>query len=154
MSNEAETDLAGLQTALLETDTVEQFLHELAVLAARTVSEDGGMSCGMALRRRGRPASATACSDPLASQADRAQYQADDGPALDALRDARPVHVRDTVSASGWPGFCREAASLGIRSCYAVPLIHDGEPIGAVMLYARRPGAFGPEEAEIGRAHV
>ena len=150
MSNEEEAGLAGLQTALLETDTVEQFLHELAVLAARTVGEGEWLSCGMALRRRGHPASATACSDPLASAADRAQYQADDGPALDALRHARPVHVRDTASTSGWPRFCREAAALGIRSCYAVPLVQDGEPIGAVMLYARRAGAFGQEAA--GRA--
>lgn len=149
MCREVQGELAGLQEALLKSNSVEQFLHELAVLAARTVSE--GMSCGMALRPRGRaPRMATACSDPLASAADRVQYQADDGPALDALRHARPVHVRDTASTSGWPRFCREAAALGIRSCYAVPLVQDGEPIGAVMLYARRAGAFGPEAA--GRA--
>ena len=73
MANEVQTDLAGLQSALLETDSVEQFLHELAVLAARTVGGGEAMSCGMALRQRGRPASATACSDPLASEADRVQ---------------------------------------------------------------------------------
>ncbi|MGH3210076.1 MAG: GAF and ANTAR domain-containing protein [Trebonia sp.] len=146
MSNETETDLAGLQNALLETDTVEQFLHELAVLAARTVGDGEGMSCGMALRRRGRPVSAAACSDSLASEADRVQYESDDGPALDALRHARPVNVRDTASESRWPRFSREAASLGIRSCCAAPMIHDGEPVGALMLYARRPGAFGPQE--------
>jgi GAF domain-containing protein len=147
VSNEVEAELAGLQNALLETDTVEQFLHELAVLAARTVGEGKAMSCGMALRRQGRPGSATACSDPLASEADRVQYQADDGPALHALRHARPVNVRDTATASRWPRFCREAQSLGIRSCYAAPLIHDGEPAGALVLYAREPAAFGPQES-------
>jgi GAF domain-containing protein len=147
VANDVQADLAGLQNALLGTDSVEQFLHELAVLAARTVGEGEGMSCGMALRRRGRPASATACSDPLASEADRVQYESGDGPALHALRHARPVNVRDTATASSWPRFCRQAASLGIRSCYAVPLINDGEPVGALVLYARQPGAFGPEEA-------
>ena len=146
MSNEVQTDLAGLQNALLKTDSVEQFLHELAVLAARTVGAGEGMSCGMALRQRGRPASATACSDPLASEADRIQYQSGDGPALHALRHPRPVNVHDTATANSWPRFCRQAASLGIRSCYAVPLAGDGEPVGALVLYARRPGAFGPEE--------
>jgi GAF domain-containing protein len=146
VSNEVETDLAGLQNALLETDTVEQFLHELAVLAARTVGDGEGMSCGMALRRRGRPVSAAACSDSLASEADRVQYESDDGPALHALRHAHPVNVRDTASEGRWPRFSREAASLGIRSCCAAPMIHDGEPVGALMLYARRPGAFGPQE--------
>ena len=146
MSNEVQTDLAGLQNALLKTDSVEQFLRELAVLAARTVGEGEGMSCGMALRQRGRPVTAAACSDSVASEADRVQYQSQEGPALHALRHARPVNVHNTATADRWPRFCRHAASLGIRSCYAVPLVNDGEPVGALMLYARRPGAFGPEE--------
>ncbi|HEY6497375.1 MAG TPA: GAF and ANTAR domain-containing protein [Trebonia sp.] len=154
MSNEVQTDLAGLQKALLTTDSVEQFLHELAVLAARTVGEDDGtsdpMSCGMALRQRGRPASATACSDPLASEADRVQYQSGDGPALDVLRHVHAVNVHDTATENRWPRFCRQAAWLGIRSCYAAPLVNEGDPAGALMLYARRPRAFGREQA--GRA--
>ena len=146
MTNEVQANLAGLQNALLETDTVEQFLHELAVIAARTVGDGDAMSCGIALRRRGSAESTTACSDPLASQADRVQYQSGDGPALDAMRRVRPVSVRDTATAAGWPRFCREAASLGIRSAYAVPLVNDGEPVGALMLYARRPDAFGQDQ--------
>ena len=51
MSSEVQEDLLGLQKALLTTDSVEEFLHELAVLSAQTV--DGAMSCGMALRRTG-----------------------------------------------------------------------------------------------------
>jgi GAF domain-containing protein len=154
VSNELQADLAELQKALLNTDSVEQFLHELAVLAARTVGEGEGTSdplcCGMALRRRGRPASATACSDSLASEADRMQYQLGEGPALDVLEHDRPVNVRDTATENRWPRFCRKAASLGIRSCYAAPLVNDGDPVGVLMLYARTPRAFGQEQA--GRA--
>ncbi len=146
MSNGVQTDLAELQDALLKTDSVEQFLRELAVLAARTVGDSEGMSCGLALRQRGRPASATACSDPLASEADRAQYLSGDGPSLHAIRHARAVNIHDTATPNSCPRFCRQAASIGIRSCYAVPLINDREPVGALMLYARRPGAFGPEQ--------
>jgi GAF domain-containing protein len=139
-----QADLAGLQNALLKTDSVEQFLHELAVLAARTVGD--GMSCGMALRQRSRPTPVSACTDPLASEADRIQVQAGEGPALRALRDARPQHIHDTAAENRWPRFCRQAASLGVRSCYALPLITEGELAGAIVLYGRRPGAFGPEE--------
>jgi GAF domain-containing protein len=151
VSNELQADLAELQKALLNTDSVEQFLNELAVLAARTVGEgdetSDPMSCGMALRQRGRPASATACSDPLASAADRVQYESGDGPALDAVEHARPVNVGDTATENRWPRFCRQAASLGIRSCYAAPLLNEGDPVGALVLYARRPRAFGQEQA-------
>jgi len=38
-------DLKELQDALLSTQSVEQFLHEMAVLAARMVG--GGLSCGI-----------------------------------------------------------------------------------------------------------
>jgi GAF domain-containing protein len=144
MSDEAQTELVGLQNALLSTDSVEQFLHELAVLSTSVVAD--GLSCGMSLRQRGGPAHAAACSDPLASAADQVQFQTGDGPGLHAIRHARPVRVDDTSRQDRWPRFCRRAAELGIRSCYAVPMIADGEPIGALMLYARRPFAFGQQE--------
>jgi GAF domain-containing protein len=149
MSSEEPTgELTGLQNALLNTDSIEQFLHELAVLAVRTVSdEEAAMSCGMALRQRGRPTTAMACSDPLATAADEVQHQSGDGPALHALRHARPVNVPDTATDNRWPRFGRHATALGIRSCYAAPLVTDGEPTGALVLYARRPGAFGPAQA-------
>ncbi len=60
MSKEAQSDLIGLQNALLNIDGVEQFLHELAVLCTRVAT--GGLSCGMTLRQRGRPP-VTGCTD-------------------------------------------------------------------------------------------
>jgi GAF domain-containing protein len=142
--NEGQTaELVGLQNALLNTRNVDQFLHELAVLSTSLVAD--GLSCGMTLRQRGRPASA-ACTDPLASQADEIQYRTGDGPCLHAMRHAQVVRVDDLASHGRWPRFCRPAAALGVRSCLAVPLFEDNEPAGALTLYARRPGAFGAAE--------
>jgi GAF domain-containing protein len=144
MSNEAHNDLIGLQNALLNTGNMEQFLHELAVLSTRVVTD--GLSCGMTFRQRGRPPITAACTDPLAAAADDAQYETGDGPCLHALRHAQPVRIDDMARHGRWPLFARQAMSLGIRSSFAVPLIADGEPVGALNLYARRPGAFGPAE--------
>jgi GAF domain-containing protein len=144
VSSDVRQDLAGLQSALLKSDSLEQFLHELAVLATHTVRD--GVSCGTAVRPRGRSESASACSDPLASEADQVQYEEGDGPVLHALRHVKPVRVHDTATHDRWPRFCRRAARLGFRSCYAVPLVTGAEPAGALVLYARRPGAFGPDE--------
>jgi GAF domain-containing protein len=144
VSNEVQTDLIGLQNALLNTDNVEQFLHELAVLSTRVVTD--GLSCGMTLRQRGRPPATAACTDPVASRADEVQYQTGDGPCLHAIRRGERVHIRDVARHDRWPRFCKHAASLGIRSCLAVPLITNGEPVGALNLYARRPFAFGLAE--------
>ncbi len=144
MSTEVQADLIGLQNALLKTDNVEQFLHELAVLSTRVVTD--GLSCGMTLRQRGRPPVTGACSDPLASAADEVQYQTGDGPCLYAMRHAHRVRIHDMSTHGRWPRFERRAASLGIRSSLSLPLVADGEPVGALNLYSRTPGAFGDAE--------
>ena len=144
MSNEEQADLIGLQNALLNTDNVEQFLHELAVLSTRAVTD--GLSCGMTLRQRGRPRVTGACSDPLASAADEVQYQTGDGPCLHAIRHARQVRIDDVSTHDRWPRFAKRAASLGVRSSLSLPLIADGEPVGAINLYSTRPRAFGAAE--------
>src|SRR5215471_8609665 len=80
---DATDNLTELQKALLGTQTLEQFLQELATLAARLVND--GVSCGMTMRPNGRPVT-VACSDPLASEIDEVQYRLDDGPCLHAMR--------------------------------------------------------------------
>ena len=137
-------DLKELQDALLSTQSVEQFLHEMAVLAARMVG--GGLSCGMTMQPNGRPVT-VACSDPVAAQVDEAQYELDDGPCLHAMRDGHMVRIEDTADKGRWPDFEAQAASQGIRSCLALPLNADGKPVGALNLYARAASAFGTAEA-------
>jgi len=134
-----------LQRALLGTQTIEQFLQEVALLAARLVPD--GMSCGMTMQPNGRPVT-VACSDELASQVDELQYHVGDGPCLHALRQGCVVRIDDTAKGAGWPGFQAEAASRGIGSCLALPLIADGKPVGALSLYARAAGAFGTGETQ------
>lgn len=144
MSNQVQADVIGLQNALLNTDNIEQFLREIAVLSTRVVSD--GVSCGMTLRHRGRPPVRGACSDPLASAADEVQYQTGDGPCLHAMRHAHRVRIHDVSTHGRWPRFEKRAASLGIRSSLSLPLVADGEPVGALNLYSRTPGAFGDAE--------
>ena len=145
---ETEEDLLGdcevLQGVLLNTEGVEQFLHEMAVLAARLVG--GGLSCGMTMESDGRPVT-VACSDPVAARVDEVQYELDNGPCLHAMRDGHVVRIEDTADKQRWPEFGRRAASHGIRSCLALPLSADGRPVGALNLYAREASAFGAAEA-------
>ena len=144
-----------LQDALIGTESIEEFLHEMAVLAARLGSdgsgESGVLSCGMTMRSNGRPVT-VACSDPLAAQVDEVQYALDDGPCLHAMRDGHVVRIEDTADKARWPEFEARAASHGIRSCLALPLKSGppnsgGRPIGALNLYARTASAFGASEA-------
>jgi GAF domain-containing protein len=136
-------DLTELQRALLGTQTLEQFLQELATLAARQVT--GGLSCGMTMRSTGRAAT-VACSDPLAAEIDEVQYKLDDGPCLHAMRSGDAVCIDDTAGQERWPQFEAAAQARGIRSCLALPLVTGGKPVGALNLYARGVAAFGPAQ--------
>ena len=144
VENDVQEDLAGMQDALLNTENVEQFLHELAVLSARVVGD--GLCCGMTLRQHGRGPVTAACTDPLASKADDIQYRAGDGPCLHAMRSGERVCIDDMTRHHRWPRFSGQAVSLGIRSSLSLPMIADGVPVGVLNWYARRPNAFGPAE--------
>ncbi len=137
-------NLRELHGALLSTQSVEQFLHEMAVMAARLVG--GGLSCGMTMQPSGRPVT-VACSDRVAARVDEVQYELDDGPCLHAMRDGHMVRIEDTTEKARWPEFEAQAASHGIRSCLALPLNADGKPVGALNLYSRQASAFGIAEA-------
>jgi GAF domain-containing protein len=138
-------DFSALQDALLGTESVEQFLHEMAVLAAGLVGN--GMSCGMTMQPDGRLVT-VACSDPVAAQVDEIQYELDDGPCLRAMRAGQVVRIDDTAAKEQWPEFEAQAVSYGVRSCLALPLNADGRPVGALNLYASSASAFGPAEAQ------
>jgi GAF domain-containing protein len=161
-------DCRELQDALIGTESIEAFLHEMAVLAARLGSNGSGgvLSCGMTMRSHGRPVT-VACSDPLAAQVDEVQYALDDGPCLHAMRDGHVVRIEDTADKARWPEFEARAAARGIRSCLALPLRSgplksgplksgplksgppnsDGPTVGVLNLYARTASAFGAAEA-------
>jgi GAF domain-containing protein len=136
-------DFIELQNALLSTQSVEEFLHEMTVIAARQVTD--GLSCAMTMQPGGQPLT-VACSDPVAARVDEVQYELGDGPCLRAMRDAEMVTIEDTAAMERWPAFESEAAKAGIRSCLALPLMIHGESIGALNLYARAASAFGLEE--------
>jgi hypothetical protein len=60
--SDAADTFTELQKALLGTETLEQFLHELATRAARLVTD--GVSCGMTMRSNGRPTSSARRGSP------------------------------------------------------------------------------------------
>ena len=138
-------DFKGLHDALVKTKSIEQFLHDLAMLAARVVGSD--LSCAMMMSSRPQPVTA-ACTDPVAAKMDAVQHELQAGPCLEAMRDNHMVRIDDTAGEPRWPEFSRRAAAQGIRSCLALPLSSQGEPIGALNLYARDAWAFGEAATE------
>jgi hypothetical protein len=124
-------DFRELQEALVHTESVEQFLHEMAVLAARLVV-GGGLSCGMTMRSNGRPVT-VACSDPVAATVDAVQCLAlplrSQGRRIGALnlyaRNASAFGAAEAQRAADFAENASGALSLAIRLASHAALIEQ-----------------------------
>lgn len=147
---EAHTDVAAsiaeLHALLLDTDSIDGFLRELAVLAVFTLGED--LSCGITLQPNGRPLT-VASSDGLASQLDELQYAQDQGPCLAALRTGQLVRIDEVAGDDRWGDYAARVLAHGVQSSLSMPLTARGSPVGAFNLYSRLPGFFGPFETRL-----
>ena len=126
---EARTMNAGvLQELLLRTETLEDFLGELAIRAARETDH----RCGITVRgEHGQPYT-VATSDEVTRTLDELQYEGGDGPCLEALENALPVFVTDMATETRWAPYPEHAVEIGARSSMSYPLISGETAIGAL----------------------
>jgi len=132
-----------LHDVLLSTQSIEDFVQELAEQAAQLIADS--LSCGITLRR-GRQTETVACSDELAGRVNGLQYKLGEGPCLTALAGGAPAYSADLAAEERWPQFAPEAVAAGVRSALCLPLVAQDQVIGALSLYARGHAAFGATE--------
>jgi GAF domain-containing protein len=132
----AHGQLLGL---LVESPNVDALLTKVVDLAAQAVTPVA--ACGITVRRDGQPFSA-ATSNDLAAQVDEVQYGTDEGPCLDALRTGTVIQVDDLSREQRWDRYRPRAVAYGVVSSLSLPLIVDGESLGALNLYSDAPTAF------------
>ncbi len=123
------------------TEDVEAVLGRLAEAASRTVPGVDVVSISVATREA---VSTKAATDPLAQTLDQLQYDLQEGPCIDALRDPAlaEVIVDDLESDQRWPLYGPAAASRGLRSQMGIRVYRESRSVGGLNLYARRAGAF------------
>ena len=140
--NDSAQDLTGtferLQSLLLTVEPVEEFLQQLTVLAAGLM--DPPISCGITVRRDGRPLT-VASSDERASSLDERQYAVSEGPCLHSLQTGQPVSIVDAATEIRWPRYMTDARARGLRCSLSLPLTVRGATAGAMNNY----GFDGPE---------
>lgn len=88
---------------------------------------------------------------------DKAQYELDQGPCLDAETTSEFVHSSDLASEYRWPNWTTQALEAGIRSVACYRLFSHNDRIGALNLYATRPRAFTETDRDLGlraAAHI
>jgi GAF domain-containing protein len=126
--------LAELAAAMLATDSLQEFLIQVARLAAESLPVVG--SCGITIQGEGRPLT-VASSDALAEELDEVQYGVDAGPCLDALRHDRINSIADLSVEDRWPTYCKHALSQGVHASFSMPLRAGGRVVGALNLYSK-----------------
>jgi GAF domain-containing protein len=140
MPDDVAASIVEMQALLLGTETIQEFLAELAALAVLTVGD--GLSCGITLQTNGRPPT-VASTDVLAAQVDEVQYGLDQGPCLHALRTGTLVSIEDLASDQRWAAYAATALQHGVRSSLSLPLSSGSTTIGAFNLYSQVTGFFG-----------
>ncbi|WP_328756821.1 GAF and ANTAR domain-containing protein [Streptomyces sp. NBC_00271] len=82
----------------------------------------------------------------LVIDSDLLQQGLGEGPCFDAARASQGERVFRIADLTGkqprWPAYANQARALGVGSMMGFLLFTDGEDLGALNLYSRKPGAF------------
>ena len=141
-------EIAELKGVLLGTGNVDDFLLDLAVLAARELGED--LSCGIILLQPRDRLLTVASSDVTAAQVDEVQYSLYQGPCLHSIRTGEHVRIDDLVFDRRWWEYAVRALARGVRSSLSIPVSAQGDPVGSINLYSDRSRFF--DDAQTQRA--
>jgi GAF domain-containing protein len=125
-------------TILGSSTSMEEVLDHAVRVAQRTIPGAAEVSITM---ENGHPTT-VAASGKFALVVDEYQYDADQGPCLQALRQGEPVAVDDQTTESRWPDYSARAKEAGVGSSFSAPLVAGGQTIGAFNSYGMTPHAF------------
>jgi GAF domain-containing protein len=143
----AET-LAEVARALAGKDDVEATLTKVTAMAVETI--DGCGHAGVSLVE-GRKISTPAASDDVPVRVDAIQYETDQGPCLDAIREHETFPIDDLATEDRWPRFSRRAAEeTGVASMLSFRLYAQDDTMGALNLYSKQRSAFDDEALAVG----
>jgi GAF domain-containing protein len=123
-------------------------LHNLTGEMAEVLDLAGA---GVTLVHDGRQRFVTAAVDAIATL-ERVQENWQKGPCIDAVASASPVAVNDIASGDAderWPDYVVAAKTAAIQAVVGIPMVAEGEAIGAVNLYDSHPRTWSDEDLRV-----
>jgi len=137
MSSSDFTIAEVITAAAAEVNTSRSLEDTLEAIARATlVSVPGFDHVGVSIHHRGGRIETMAGTDQLVWDLDAAQYELDEGPCVQAIREQRVVVVDHARHDQRWPRFTPIAAKRGVRSQLAVQLFVEDERLGGLNLYS------------------
>ena len=123
-------------------------LHNLTEEMAEVLGLSGA---GVTLVHDGQQRFVTAAVEAIATL-ERAQETWQKGPCVDAVASAAPVAVADIAAGDAserWPEYTIAAKTAGIQAVAGIPMLAEGEAIGAVNLYDSQPRNWSAEDLRV-----
>jgi GAF domain-containing protein len=131
--------LAVLSLQRIDRQSLAGTLDHMATLARDVIP--AADYAAITVLRDGKPETIVA-TDPMIELVDQVQYDFESGPCLDAFTSGQMFRIDETDDEKRWPEFARTASAHGIHSTLSLPLMTDGEGIGALNLYSRSVRGF------------
>lgn len=133
-------DLAAAARELVSEKDVYTTLDKAVDLCVDLI--EGCEAAGVSIvQRRGVDSPAT--TSEAVARSDALQYELDEGPCLDAVREHELVGSRDLTTDERWPNWGpRVAEECGARSMLCVRLYVADDSLGALNMYSREVDAF------------
>lgn len=134
--------------ALLAEDSVQHTLDRIVELAVDTI-----VGCDFAaiswIERR--TIDTRASTGDVPRRVDAIQYEVDQGPCLDAIKDHEVIQVNDLSQERRWPAFSRRTVEeVKIMSMLSFRLFAEEDTMGALNLYSFDVNGFEDEATDIG----
>ncbi|MFB2597329.1 ANTAR domain-containing protein [Herbiconiux sp. P17] len=149
-----EEQLADAFVSLADTLVADYDIVELLhTLVERSASILGAADAGILLPADDGDLEVIASTSERSHLISLLQLSSGEGPCVDAYATGRVVSVDDIAATSArWPRFATQAAGLGYRSMYAIPMRLRDRTIGSLNLFSDTLGPIVPQDASAAQA--
>ena len=140
--------LERFATTLTNGYGIGDVLHNLTEEMAEALDLTGA---GVTLVHAGQQRFVTAAVDAIATL-ERVQENRQEGPCIDAVASRGPVAVADIAADDAiehWPDYVTAAKTASVKAVAGIPMLAEGEAVGAVNLYDGPPRNWSAEDLRV-----
>lgn len=148
MTSTSAATFAEIALLLEEIPSHEQTLEQVALCAQETLACD---FASITLRLAGGRLDTVASTHPDVEKADALQYEFQEGPCYEAVKEDGNFLAEDVEHDERWPSWGPAAARLGLRSLLGLRLQTNRQTFGALNLYHRERHAYDEDDIALAR---